>query len=150
MTAVPVDAPRRPSVSRVVRTGALAVGWAITLALGVLVLARLVAFDRGRILLVANSMTYWIVLPEYVVLTVAIAARRYALVACAALVVLAHVIVVWPSLRAPAPIPRAAYSSPRLRLFAANVLFDNPHKQAMIDEIGRADTDVVMLEEFTT
>ena len=128
----------------------LVVGWVITAALGVLMLARVVAYDRGRLLLVANSLTYWIFLPEYVVLAIAIAARKYALVACATVVVLAHVVVVWPSLRAPADVPRAAYRAPRIRLFAANVLFDNPRPQGILDEIERSDADVVMLEEFTT
>jgi len=127
----------------------LIVGWLITAALGALVVARVVAFDHGRLLLVANSLTYWIFLPEYVVLAVAIAARRYALVACAAVVVLAHVVIVWPSLREPVPIPRSAYRAPRLRLFAGNVLFDNPHPDGIIHEIDASDADVVMLEEFT-
>jgi len=150
MTAVPVDARTRPRVGRLLRRAFLLAGWLITAALGVLTMARVVAYDRGRLLLVANSLTYWIFLPECVVLAVAIAARKYALVACATAVVLAHVIVVWPSLRAPADVPRHAYRAPRLRLFAANVLFDNPHPDGIVDEIGRADADVVMLEEFTT
>jgi len=149
MTAATVDAPRPLSLRRVVGFGALVVGWTITVALGALMLTRVVAFDRGRLLVIANSMTYWVYLPAYVVLAVAIAARRYALVACTAIVVLAHVIVVWPSLRAPAPIPAAAYQSPRLRLFSANVLFDNVQHQGIVDEIARSDADVVMLQEFT-
>lgn len=148
--ATPVDAPRRRNPRRTIGGIALVVGWALTGALGALVLARVVAFDRGKILVIANSMTYWVFLPEYVVLAVAIAARKYALVACATLVVLAHAIIVWPSLQPPAPIPAAAYDAPRLRIFAANVLFDNPRKQRIIEEIGRANADVVMLQEFTT
>ena len=57
----------------VVRLGSrvvLVVGWTITAVLGGLVLARVVAYDRGRILLVANSLTYWIFLPAYLVLAV--------------------------------------------------------------------------------
>jgi endonuclease/exonuclease/phosphatase (EEP) superfamily protein YafD len=118
--------------------------------LGVLVVARTIAFDHGRLLLVANSLTYWIFLPEYLVLAVAIAARRYALVACASVVVLAHAVIVWPSLRGPVPVPRSAYNAPRLRIFAANVLFDNPHPEGILREIDAADADVVMLEELTT
>jgi endonuclease/exonuclease/phosphatase (EEP) superfamily protein YafD len=140
----------RPEVVRLASRVAVGIGWAITAALGVLMLARVVAYDRGRLLLVANSVTYWIFLPEYVVLAAAIAARKHALTACATFVVLAHVIVVWPSLRGPSEIPRAAYRAPRLRVFAANVLFDNPRPQGIVDEIGRSDADVVLLEEFTT
>jgi endonuclease/exonuclease/phosphatase (EEP) superfamily protein YafD len=112
-------------------------------------LARVVAYDRGRLLLVANSLTYWIFMPEYLVLAVAIAARKHALTACATVVVLAHVIVVWPSLREPSDISPAAYRAPQLRLFAANVLYDNPTPQGIVDEIDRSDADVVMLQEFT-
>jgi endonuclease/exonuclease/phosphatase (EEP) superfamily protein YafD len=150
MTAMPVDARTHPRVGWFVARGLLLLGWLITAALGAVMLARVVAYDRGRLLLVANSLTYWIFLPEYVVLAVAIAARKYLLVACATVVVLAHVVVVWPSLSGPADIPQFAYQAPRLRLFVANVLFDNPHPEGIIDEIDRADPDVVMLEEFTT
>ena len=106
MAGAPVVSRGGLDVGRLIGRGALLAGWLITAALGAVMVARVVAFDRGRLLLVANSLTYWIFLPEYLVLAVAIAARRYALVACAAVVVFAHVVVVWPSLRGPAPIAR--------------------------------------------
>jgi endonuclease/exonuclease/phosphatase (EEP) superfamily protein YafD len=150
MAAAPVAPEPGLTVGRILRRSLPWAGWSITGALGILVVARIVARDHGRLLLVANSLTYWIFLPEYLVLAVAIAARRYALVACASVVVLAHVVIVWPSLRGPVPVPRAAYGAPRLRIFVANVLFDNPHPEGIVREIDAADADVVMLEEFTT
>jgi endonuclease/exonuclease/phosphatase (EEP) superfamily protein YafD len=114
------------------------------------VTARVVAFDGGRIFIIANSLTYWSFLPEYLVLAAAIAARKYLLVACAAALVLVHVGLVWPSLRGATEIPESAYHAPRIRIFDANVLFDNPHPQGIIAEIETADADVVVLEEYTT
>jgi endonuclease/exonuclease/phosphatase (EEP) superfamily protein YafD len=145
----PIVSRAHRNAGRVLGGGLLLAGWVITIALAVLVAARVVAFDHARLLVIANSLTYWIFLPEYLVLAAAIAARKYVLVACAAALVFVHVVLVWPSLGGPAEIPASAYHAPRIRIFSANVLFDNAQPHGIIGEIEAARPDVIVLQEFS-
>jgi endonuclease/exonuclease/phosphatase (EEP) superfamily protein YafD len=127
----------------------LVLGWAVTIALAAVVVARLVAFDRAGMLIVVNALVYWAFLPEYVVLAGAIAWRRHRLAASAAGLVAVHLVLVWPSLSGPAPLPAAALSAPRVRVFSANVLYDNRDHAGIVREIRESRADVVVLSEFS-
>jgi len=128
---------------------AIVAAWAGMVVLALVVLARLVAFDDVRVLLLINTVTYWIFLPAYVILAVAIACRRYGLASLAAALVVFHVVVVSSSLTPAAAIPRAALTAPRIRIFSANLYVQNPHTQGIVREISASRADVVLLQELS-
>jgi endonuclease/exonuclease/phosphatase (EEP) superfamily protein YafD len=123
--------------------------WAGAVGLALLGVLRLVAFDDAQPLLLANALTYWIYLPAYGIVAVAIALRRYRLVALATAVVALHVVIVWPLLAGADPIPNSALEAPRLRIFSANVLYDNAEPKGLVREMVAADADVILLQEFS-
>jgi endonuclease/exonuclease/phosphatase (EEP) superfamily protein YafD len=133
----------------VVTKSVVVAAWGITIGLALVVGARLIAFDDGRVFVLANALTYWAFLPIYVVLAMAIAMGRRGLAAFAAVVVLAHVVLVWPSLGDAAAIPRDARTAPRVRVVSANLLFDNAESDALLRELAATNADVLALQELS-
>ena len=127
----------------------LVVAWSGMVVLALVVLARLVAFDDERVLLLINTMTYWMFLPAYVVVAAAIAVRRYGLMSLAAALVVFHVIVVASSLEPAAAIPASARTAPRIRVFSANLYVQNPDTRGIRSEIAETNADLVLLQEFS-
>jgi endonuclease/exonuclease/phosphatase (EEP) superfamily protein YafD len=119
------------------------------LGLLVLALARLLALDERRLLVLADAYTLWIFLPAYLIVAAAVCFRARLLAVVAGAVVLAHLAVVVPPVFRTADVPAGAATAPRLRLVAANVRFDNRQFDAMLDELVRLDADVLVLSEVT-
>lgn len=110
---------------------------------------RLIWPDRWFLLVLANAYTFWIYLPGYGLAVVAGFLRRSALLGIALLVVALHLWWVLPDYWPADSVPTEAWSAPRLRLFTANLSFENPDVAAIVEEARQADPDVVLFQEFT-
>jgi endonuclease/exonuclease/phosphatase (EEP) superfamily protein YafD len=123
--------------------------WALVIGLLGLAGAHVVAFDRARVLMLADSYTLWIYLPAYAIAVAAICFRARALGLCAAVLIVAHLAWVVPPAFRRVSIPAAARVAPRLRIVSANLNFDNREHGPLLAELARDDGDVVVLEELT-
>ena len=123
--------------------------WAVVLALVAVAVAHLVAFDRTRVFLLADSYTLWIYLPAYAIAVTAACFRSRSLALVAGLLVVAQLAWVLPPVFQTDSVPASARSAPRLRVLTANVNFENHDHPPIIGEITRDNADVVMLEEAT-
>lgn len=123
--------------------------WAVLLGLLALVLARLVAFDDRRVLMLTNAYTPWIYLPAYVVMAAAICFRAKALAVVAAVIVAGHLVWILPPVFRTVSVPAAAAQAPRVRVVSSNLMFDNPDVAPLIAEITRFNGDIIVLEELT-
>jgi endonuclease/exonuclease/phosphatase (EEP) superfamily protein YafD len=124
--------------------------WAVMLVLALVVVARIVAYDRATILAALNAQTLWLFLPAYLIASAAWCFRRYGLAVVATLVVVFHLGSVVPSVGSAEEVTGAARSAPRLRVLSANVLHSNPTKARLTRELLAADADVVLLQETTS
>lgn len=116
--------------------------------IGLMLLAivlRLVAHDAAWLLLLVNAFTFWIYLPAYAIITLALWKKRWPLAACAGVIVLFHLAWAAPKI-SPDP-PRLA--GPTLKLMSVNLLTVNPDPERIIREILDADPDVLALQEFS-
>ncbi len=139
--------PRRLSARRIGQLLLVPV-WLVVAGLGVLALARMVAFDRARVLALADAYTLFVYLPAYPIAVAALCFRRSVLAACTLLLVAAHLYwVVPPTLRAHAT--GAPRDAPRLRIVTANVRYDNGDHTDLPRELASYRADVVVLEEVT-
>ena len=143
--AVSADARSARRVGRVL----LVPIWAGVLALVAVAVAHLVAFDRSRVFLLADSYTLWIYLPAYGIAVTAACFRSRTLTIVAGLLVVAQLAWVLPPVFRTDSIPAAARSAPRLRVLTANVNFLNHDHGPILGEITRDNADVVMMEEAT-
>jgi endonuclease/exonuclease/phosphatase (EEP) superfamily protein YafD len=123
--------------------------WALILGLLVLALARLLAFDERRLLVLADAYSLWLFLPAYLVVAAAVCFRARILAVVAGVVVVTHLALVVPPMFRTVDVPAGAATAPRLRLVTANVRFDNRQFDAMLDELVRLDADVLVLSEVT-
>ena len=117
--------------------------------LALVALARLVAWDARSTLVGLNALTPVVFLPAWPVAIAAGALRRWTLFAAAAVVVLAHVGLLLPELRAAEALPAAARSAPHFRVFDANVLASNRDTVALAAEVRRHRPDLLILQEAT-
>ncbi len=124
-------------------------GWVIVIPLAVVALARLVAWDARTSLVELNALTPVLFLPAWPVAVLAGALRRWALVAASAVVVVAHIGLALPEVRAGEAIPAAARSAPHFRVLDANVYAPNRDTVAFAAEIRRHRPDVLILQEAT-
>ena len=113
-------------------------------------LARLFFYDRSLMLIWLNLFAFYLYLPAYLILVIAILMREKALAITAVGIIAFHLTLVVPPL-----IPRANFDEAQpagevVRLFDANLMFDNPETDAMIAEIEQADADVLIFQEYTS
>jgi endonuclease/exonuclease/phosphatase (EEP) superfamily protein YafD len=144
-------APMVPGRHRIVNFGRIgAVAWLLATPLALAAGAHLTGLDQRAAvpLLVAGLIpALWAV--ALVPLAVGLATRRRALAGLSAAVLLLDLAWAVAGLGLPrAPTP-AADAGPGLRLFSANLRYDNPRIGAVADELGRAGADVVALTELS-
>ncbi len=135
--------------SRAVGRCLLVPAWLVTLALLAVAIAHVVAFDRARVFMLADSYTLWIYLPAYAVATAAACFRVRALAITAGVVVVAQLCWVVPPALGGEPVPAAAAHAPHLRIVSANLNFDNHEHGPLLRELAHDRADVVVMEEVT-
>jgi endonuclease/exonuclease/phosphatase (EEP) superfamily protein YafD len=123
--------------------------WAGLLGLLALVIARVVAFDDQRALMLTNAYTPWVYLPAYFVAAAAICFRAKTLAIVAAMVVACHLAWVLPPVFRVVSVPAAAATAPHVRVVSSNLMFDNPDVAPLLAEISRFNGDIIVLEELT-
>jgi endonuclease/exonuclease/phosphatase (EEP) superfamily protein YafD len=123
------------------------VGWVIVAVLGLVVAARIVAWDEWRLFADVDAATEVLFLPAWLVLGGALLGKRWWMAGAAALLCAAQVIYVAPEVLAYSSIPAAVRTEPTIRLFDANVQEDNYSMAGYIDQLRSYRPDVVTLEE---
>jgi endonuclease/exonuclease/phosphatase (EEP) superfamily protein YafD len=125
------------------------VGWVVTLALALVALLRIVAWDDLEPFAVLNTVTFLLYLPAWVVAIVTLFGRRYLLAGVAALVVLAQILFLVPELTAATALPTWAATAPSIRILDANVYYVNPSMAGYAKEIRAFKPELVTMEEAT-
>jgi vancomycin resistance protein VanJ len=123
--------------------------WGIVLGLLLIAVAHVVAFDRDRIFMLADSYTLWIYLPAYLIVVSAVLFRARALALVAGLLVVAHLVWVVPPMLRSVTVPAAAARAPQVRVVSANLNFDNGNHAPLLTELTAANADVIFLQEVT-
>jgi endonuclease/exonuclease/phosphatase (EEP) superfamily protein YafD len=141
---------RQPRWKRRLPQWIAVIGWIITGGLGVLAIARVVAWDDLEPLAVLNAGTAVLYLPAWVVALVALGGRRIVLSGASVLVVAAQIAFLLPELTAAEPIPHWATTAPSIRLLDANVYDRNPSMAGYAAEIKAYKPQLVTLEEAIT
>jgi endonuclease/exonuclease/phosphatase (EEP) superfamily protein YafD len=122
-------------------------GWLIVAALGSVVLARAIAWDRWPVFAELDAAIEVLFLPAWVILVGALLRRRWVLVGAAALICVAQVIYVAPEVLASAPIPAGVRAEPTIRLFDANVYDVNKSMAGYVRQLKSYRPDVLTMEE---
>ena len=123
--------------------------WGAVAALAFIALWRIVAYDRSRFVALFAANTFWLYLPAYPIVFVALFFRKWWLAACGLLVVVVHLVWVLPAFTHRVAIPDAARRAPHVRLVSANVRYDNQTRPALARELMSYDADVMVLQEIT-
>ena len=121
--------------------------WIIVVPMLVAVAMRIFAWDRFEPFAVVNDLTLFVYLPAWIVAVVALVGRRFVLAAAALVVVVAQVVFVLPEWTAAAPVPSWAADAPTIRLFDANVYYDNSSMSGYASEIKQSVPSCVTMEE---
>jgi endonuclease/exonuclease/phosphatase (EEP) superfamily protein YafD len=123
------------------------VGWLIIAGLGLVVLARAVAWDEWRLFAQVDAATEVLFLPAWLVLVGALIGKKWWMAGAAALLCFAQVVYVAPEILASSSVPAVVRTEPTIRLFDANVQFDNPSMAGYIEQLRSYRPDLVTLEE---
>lgn len=121
--------------------------WVVVGLLGVVAVARLVAWDSIEPLAVADAFTVVIFLPAWLITLLGAAGRRYFLALAGLLLVGAQVAFVVPELAAAKTIPRWSLSAPHVRLLDGNLSDSNPSMAGYAHQIVTERPDLVAFEE---
>lgn len=108
---------------------------------------RLFAWDRFEPFAVANDVTLFVYLPAWIVAVVALVGRRFVLAGAAVVVVVAQVLFVLPEWTAAQPVPGWAANAPTIRLFDANVYYENTSMSGYASEIKQYRPQLLTMEE---
>lgn len=109
-------------------------------------IARVVAHDVWFPLIWLNSVTAWLYIPAWPLLTWALVRRRHAVAVAAAALVLAHIAWVGPGMIAEG---REVPEGERLRVASSNVLFTHVRPSALARELVDTRADVLVLVEVS-
>ena len=109
---------------------------------------RLLGAERGTVLVLLVGALPLTLLPAYGVLALAAALRRWRLAAAAAVLVLAHLLLVAPAVTADERPPGAA-DAPRLRVVTANLYVLNPDPAAAGRALRALRPDVLVVPELS-
>jgi endonuclease/exonuclease/phosphatase (EEP) superfamily protein YafD len=131
------------------RRAALAVGWALTAAMALVALLRIVAWDDAEPLVVFDALSLYLYLPAWVIAYVAGVRRHLALATLALAVAVAQVAFVLPELTAGRVLPAWTTGAPSLTLLDANVSDANRSMSGYIAQIRADHPGLVTLEEAT-
>ena len=143
----PTQGPERSSGGGFASTTLKVVGWAIVAGLGLVVVARAVAWDKWILFAELDAAVEVLFLPAWLVLVGALIGKKWWMAGAAALLCVAQVIYVAPEVLASSPVPAAAYSEPTIHLFDANVQSDNYDMAGYIEQLRSDRPDLVTLEE---
>jgi endonuclease/exonuclease/phosphatase (EEP) superfamily protein YafD len=121
--------------------------WLVVVALAVVAVLRIVAWDVFQPFAVLNSATAFVYLPAWVVVLVAVVVRRLFLASAALLVVVAQIAFLLPELTAAQPVPAWAAKAPMLRILDANVYNGNRSLAGYASEIAAVRPQLVTMEE---
>jgi endonuclease/exonuclease/phosphatase (EEP) superfamily protein YafD len=124
-------------------------GWLIVVALLLVALFRIVAWDDVQIFSMADALGMIVYLPAWVVGSGAAGTRQWALLAASAVVVAAQLAFGLPELTAATPVPTAARHAFTFRLFDANVYKSNPSMAGYAAQLRADRPDLATLEEAT-
>jgi endonuclease/exonuclease/phosphatase (EEP) superfamily protein YafD len=137
------------------RTGIL-LAWAVTLGFVSIATLRFAYHDGRHPLVWINAFTRYVYLPAYACLVLGLWKRRWWLALINAAVVGCHLYWVAPDFirdrrfdALTAGIAADQASSAKLRIFFANVRYQNTEIDAFLSEIARVDPDVVILVEYS-
>jgi endonuclease/exonuclease/phosphatase (EEP) superfamily protein YafD len=140
-----LDGRARALVTR----GAVVLGWVIVVALGLVAIMRLVAWDSLEPFIVLDALTLLVYLPAWVVGICAAIGRRWWLALGALAIVVAQVVFVAPEFLAASQVPTWTQHAVTVKVFDANIdksfQFEPGYRQAIEDDRP----DLVTLEEFT-
>ncbi len=143
----PGEIPDEIQWRRLGSTALQCVGWLIIALLGMVVVARTVAWDEWRVFAEVDAATEVLFLPAWLVLAGALYGKRWWMAGAAALLCAAQVVYVAPEILAYSSIPAAVRTEPTIRLFDANVQQDNLSMAGYIEQLRNYRPDVVTLEE---
>ncbi len=119
-------------------------------ALGIVALMRIFAWDDVEIFAALNTVAAFIYLPAWIVAIVGGLGRRFILAGAAVLIVVAQLVFVLPEFTAAQPVPRWAATAPTIRLLDANVYYQNGSGMSgYAREIKSYDPQLVTMEEAT-
>jgi endonuclease/exonuclease/phosphatase (EEP) superfamily protein YafD len=123
--------------------------WFGIAALAMCALARIFSYDHHRVFTLINANTFWLYLPAYVVAFGALWFQRWLLAACAIVIVVLHMVWVFPGFTRGRAVPASAAHAPHLHLITQNLRFDNGHKDELARQLRSFDADVLLLQEVT-
>ena len=121
--------------------------WTVAVGLAVLVAVRALGLERGTLMALLVGGLPLTLLPAYALVGIAALWRRRLLTAVALGLVVAHVLVIAPSLGA-APVPAPAATAPQLRVVVSNLYVLNPDPAEAGRALRRLDADVVVVPEL--
>jgi endonuclease/exonuclease/phosphatase (EEP) superfamily protein YafD len=125
-----------------------AAAWLGAVPMAVAVLARLFWTDQTIHFIWINAFTFWVYLPAYGIALVAVALRRWALVAVSIGVVAFHLWWIVPDYLPASAVPAEAHAAPQLRLFTANVYHHNQDYSGIAAEAAEARPDLLFVQEY--
>ena len=96
------------------------------------------------------GVTPWLYLPVYAVAGYAFSARRWALLALSVVIVIVHLVTIWPDIKPPDRLDATEKSAPRLRVFSANLYSSNRDLSGIMDEVRASDPDIAVFQEVTS
>jgi endonuclease/exonuclease/phosphatase (EEP) superfamily protein YafD len=118
--------------------------------------AALLAFGVARhenyesaISLALYGVTPWLYLPVYGVVGFAIGARKPVLLTLSIVVIVIHLVTIWPDIKPANHLSAAVERAPRLRVFSENLLFTNGDLSGIIDEVRTSNVDIAVFAEVT-
>ena len=117
-------------------------------ALVCLVVVRTLGVERGSLLALLMGVLPLVLLPAYALLAYAVLRRQVLLIAVGTGLVVAHLLVLAPTLGA-APLPPGAADAPRLRVVVANLYVLNPNPEQAGRALLAARPDVLVVPELT-
>jgi endonuclease/exonuclease/phosphatase (EEP) superfamily protein YafD len=123
------------------------IGWAIVAFLGLVVLVRVIAWDRVPLFAELDAAVEVLFLPAWLVLLGGILGRRWWLAGAALCICVAQVVYVAPEVLASSPVPAAVRAEPSFRLFDANVAQFNYSMAGYVEQLKSYRPDVLALEE---
>ena len=127
--------PRHRRRRRRLPLWATIIGWVVVVPLLVVAAMRIFAWDRFEFFAIVNDLALFVYLPAWIVAVVALIGRRFVLAGAAIVVVVAQVVLVLPEWTAAQPVPGWAADAPSIRLFDANVYYDNASMSGYASEI---------------
>jgi endonuclease/exonuclease/phosphatase (EEP) superfamily protein YafD len=95
------------------------------------------------------GVTPWLYLPVYAVTGFAFRARKWALLGLSILLVMVHVVTIWPDIKPPDRLSATVKNSPRLRVFSENLFYENPDLTGIMEEVRTNDPDIAVFHEVT-